>query len=388
MRSKSIAIPLLIQVCSLLCARADGTPDILWQEAATYGYTTTAVAVSSDGLYAASPGNGGVQIWRVADGSKVAALAYGSWIVNLAFSPDGLYLAASGASPRLSVWRVSDWSLVYTLSDVSSGPVAFSPDSSMLAVASNTVIQLRVATNGVLLTSWTNPPVNLGGITALTFSPDGAKLASGGGARGTDLNLKIWSVPSGNLLLNIPTAQTYGVGFAAFSPDGSLVATAGGEFPYGPAQLWRAADGALVKTFPEGAFAVAFTPDSKMAVVAGTNVAIYAVPSGVLIRHYADAGSHYQRAVATTSDGQVYLRAAFAGQIYAARLPLFISSFTQAGSDGLLSWIGTGSHYQVQQRTNLVDGAWQNFGDVTTNKAAEIPIQLPGAFYRVMVITN
>ncbi len=388
MRLKSQAILLLIQACSVLCARADGTPDFLWQEAATYGYTITAVAVSPNGQYAASPGNGGVQIWSVADGSKVVALAYGSWVANLAFSPDGLYLAASGASPPLSVWRASDWSLVYTLSDVSSGPLAFSPDSSMLAVASGTNIQLRIATNGVLLTSWTNPPVYLGGINTLAFSPDGTKLASGGGARGTDLNLKIWSVPSGSLLLNIPTAQTYSVGFATFSPDGSLVATAGGTLLYGPAQLWQVADGTLMRTFPESAFAVAFTPDSKMAVVAGTNVAIYAVPSGALISHYSDAGSHYQRAVATTPDGQAFLRTAYDGQIYAARLPLWISSYTQAGGNGLLSWIGSGDHYQVQQRTNLIDGAWQNIGGVMTNRTAEIPLQLPADFYRVVVIQN
>jgi WD40 repeat protein len=212
MRLKSKTTLLLIQICWVLCTRADSTPVFLWQE--TYGFTTTALAVSPDGKYAASPGNGGVQIWRVADGSKVVALAFGSEIANLAFSPDGLYLASlsASASYRLSLWRVSDWSLVYALSGVQSPALAFSRDSSRLAVASNTVIQLRVATNGVLLTSWTNPPLQLGGINTLAFSPDGTKLASGAGARGADLNLKIWSVPSGNLLLNIPTAQTYTVG--------------------------------------------------------------------------------------------------------------------------------------------------------------------------------
>jgi WD40 repeat protein len=375
---------LLIQVGSVLCTGAQNSPAILWQDVATYGYTSTGVAVSPDGRYAASPGNAGVQIWSVTNGAKVTSLSHGFWIANLAFSPDGNYLVAAGGTPPLSVWRVSDWSPAYTLSDVSPGPAAFSPDSSLLAVASNTVIQLRRATNGLLLTSWTNPPVALGGINTLAFSPDGTKLASGAGLRGSDTNLKIWSVPSGSLLLNIPTAQTYTVGFAAFSPDGQLVATAGGEYPYGPAQLWRVIDGSLVRTFPEGAFTVAFSPDAALAIVAGTNLAIYNAANGSLLSHSSDNGSYYKRAVATTPDGKAFLHTRFTGAIYAARLPLWINSFTQAGDHCLLSWTGGGGHYQLQQRTNTFPGAWQNVGGVLTNRTGEIPLQFNSSFFRVV----
>jgi WD40 repeat protein len=377
---------LLIWVWSVLSTHAQNSPDILWQDATTYGYTATSVAVSPDGRYAASPGNAGVQIWSATNGVKVTSLSHGYWVANLAFSPDGNYLVAGGGTPPLSVWRVSDWSLAYTLSDVSPGPAAFSPDSSVLAVASNTVIQLRRATNGALLTSWTYPPIALGGINTLAFSPDGTKLASGAGLRSSDLTLKIWSVPSGGLLLNIPTAQTYTVGFATFSPDGLLIATAGGRYAYGPAQLWRVADGSLVRTFPEDSFTVAFSPDGALAVVAGTELAIYSVAGGSLICHSSDNGSHYQRAVATTPDGRTFLHTRFPGAIYAASLPLWINSFTHAGDHCLFSWTGGGGHYQLQQCTNMLTSTWQNVGGVLTNRAAEIPLQFHSAFYRVIAL--
>jgi WD40 repeat protein len=379
---------LLIWVCSELCTNAQNSPDILWQDAATYDFTATSVAVSPDGRYAASPGNAGVQIWSVTNGVKVTSLSHGYWVANLAFSPDGKYLVAAGGTPPLSVWRVSNWSLAYTVSGVSPGPATFSPDSSVLAVASNTVIQLRRATNGVLLTSWTNPPIALGGINTLAFSPDGTKLASGAGLRSSDLTLKIWSVPSGSLLLNIPTAQTYTVGFATFSPDGHLIATAGGQFAYGPAQLWRVADGSLVRTFPEDSFTVAFSPDGALALVAGTNLAIYSVTNGSLISHSSDNGSYYQRAVATTPDGRAFLHTRISGAIYAARLPLWINSFTLAGNNGLFSWTGGGGHYQLQQRTNVFTGIWQNVGGVLTKRTVEIPLQFSSSFYRVVDLSD
>jgi hypothetical protein len=143
-----------------------------------------------------------------------------------------------------------------------------------------------------------------------------------------------------------------------------------------------------MKTFPGSAFAAAFTPDSAMAVVAGSNLAIYDVTSGALISSYADSGSHYQKAVATTPDGQAFLRSGWPGQIYSARLPLWISSHSQADGSAFLSWIGSGTNYQVQQRTNLIDGTWQNVGEVITNKTAEVPLQCPNAFYRVIGVPN
>jgi len=368
-----------MQFCS--AALAQGAPDILWEDSTTYSYSYTDVAVSPDGQYAATPGSDGVQIWRAADGSRVTSLPHGYWVATLAFSPDGAHLAVSGGSPPVNVWRVSDWSLAYGLSDVTPGPAAFSPDSSLLAVASNNVIELRNAADGALFHRWTNAS---GEITTLAFSPDGTRIGSGAGIRGRDVTLKMWSVPSGSLIRSITTAQTYHVGCVVFSPDGQRVGTAGGRYAYGPAQVWRVSDGSPVRTFPEGAFALAFSPDGALAVVTGTNLAIYSVNSGAVVSHSPDAGSYYERAVATTPDGRVFLRARFPGHVLAARLPLWITSFSRNGETGVLSWTGGSGRYQLQQRTSLVDGGWEDFGGTVLSRTAEVPLHLPGAFYRVV----
>jgi WD40 repeat protein len=392
-KMKASSLFLLTPVCSTLCICAQDAPDILWQDAATYPYTITSVAVSPDGMYAASPGNNGIQIWRVADGAKIISLSHGYWVGNVAFSPDGVYLAIGGASPAVSVWRVSDWSLVYALTNdnnVSARPVAFSPDSSTLAVSSGYVIQLRSVTNGMLLHSWTNLFVDpyLGGIVALAFSPDGTKLASGAGYRGRDVNLRIWSVPSGELLLDVPTAQTYNVGFVAFSPDGQWMATAGGNLPYGPVQLWRAADGTLVRTIPGDAFSAVFSPDGAQMGVIGTDIAFYSVANGAVVRRYSDSanGSYYQKAMAITPDGSTFLRVCFPGKIFAARVPLWIHSIAWDGNRCVLAWSGGRGPYRLQRRTNASDTTWQNVGRVLSNKTVKVLSPLPSSFFRVIAL--
>ncbi len=380
---------LLIAVCFPLLLAAQNAPDILWQDSAPYGYTITDVAVSPDGTYAVTPGGDGVQVWRVADGTKVLSLAHGYWTGALAFSPDGVYLAAGGGEPAVTVWRVSDWSLAYALTnDASPGPVAFSPDSTLLASTLGYTLQLRNATNGALLSTWTNSFVDnsLGGVVCLAFSPDGTKLASGSGYRGKDTNVSVWSVPSGALLMKVPTAQTYYVGFVAFSPDGQLLATAGGTYAYGPMQLWRVADGSMVRTFPGGAYGGAFSPDGAQLAVIGTNIDFYAVANGALISHYTDYtnGSHYDKAVAMTPDGSAFLRVCYPSKVFAARVPLWIHPLRQEGNKLLLSWSGGSGQYQLQQRTNLLEDTWQNAGGVLTNRTAELTPQSPNAFFRVI----
>src|SRR5207253_11246213 len=111
-----------------------------------------------------------------------------------------------------------------------------------------------------------------------------------------------------------------------------------------------------------------------------------AVTGGALISHYSDStnGSHYEKAVAITPDGSTFLRVCFPGKIFAARVPLWIYSFTREGNNWLLSWTVGGHLYQRQQRTNLTGGAWQNIGPVLTKRRAEIQRDLPSVFFRVI----
>jgi WD40 repeat protein len=109
-----------------------------------------------------------------------------------------------------------------------------------------------------------------GSVDAVAFSPDGATLASAGGA--DDGRMKLWRVVDGSLIYSIDVnvgATPGGTHGLAFSPDGKIVAAAG----------CKSRDTVL-------SFSVAFSPDGTM-VASGSldmTVPVWAVPSSSLPR--------------------------------------------------------------------------------------------------------
>ncbi|MDB6125204.1 MAG: repeat protein [Pedosphaera sp.] len=150
-------------------------------------------------------------------------------------------------------------------------------------------------------------------------------------------------------------------------------------------QLWRTADGALLKTFPETVSYIAFSPDGTTLLAAGTNIVWRRVSDGALIESYEDNGStnHYNRYIAFTPDGHTFLRARAVGEIFAARVPVALHPFTRNGPGLTLHWSGGAGTYQLQQKTNLT-APWQDIGGVITNLSAEVTNQFPSSFYRVI----
>ena len=142
--------------------------------------------------------------------------------------------------------------------------VAFSPDSTRLALASAIGIWLYDVATGTevaLLGGHT------GGVTSVAFSSDGTMLASGS----EDETVKLWVVATHT---NIATLRghTDGVWSVAFSPDGKLLASGAGDpvvhFPAdNTVKLWDVATNTNIATLEghEGRVSsVAFSPDGKM----------------------------------------------------------------------------------------------------------------------------
>jgi len=132
-------------------------PDVLWMRGGHY-ISVTAVAYAPDGATVASGGyDGTIKLWRVADGMLLRTLTghqappsfYGkpAAIRSLAFSPDGATLASAGNESTVKVWRVTDGSVIQTLSAAFAGTagclngcgVAFSPNGQMVGVATTGV---------------------------------------------------------------------------------------------------------------------------------------------------------------------------------------------------------------------------------------------------------
>ncbi|MHB9108266.1 MAG: ankyrin repeat domain-containing protein [Armatimonadota bacterium] len=137
----------------------------------------------------------------------------------------------------------------------------FSPDSKRLAVG---------GTGGVFVWDLTTgqPVARLAGhegeITALAFSPDGARLASGG----ADRAVMVWSLADGRAQLTL-TRHAGRINALAFSPDGTRLASASDDKTV---IQWNAATGIAAKTLTAHADAVAalaFSPDGKWLATGG-----------------------------------------------------------------------------------------------------------------------
>jgi WD40 repeat protein len=135
----------------------------------------------------------GIRVWNVAKGELVRDLAPDVGSATPGFSPDGRWLAASDGHAHY-IWSVANWQCVHTIPrdhpDGWPGPVAFSPDSRMLAIPhSRYVAQLIEPHSGATL-AVLEPPISTS-LSAYRFSPDGRFLA----VAETE-NIQLWDLPA------------------------------------------------------------------------------------------------------------------------------------------------------------------------------------------------
>jgi WD40 repeat protein/serine/threonine protein kinase len=239
--------------------------DRVQEEVFSFDAGGTSPAFTRDGTRLATVGLGKpvVTVWDPGTGRQTLSLDTGDMYCNqVAFGPDGNLLAVLGVKEEFQVWDLRTGKVVYRKSagkDERWGSVAFSPDGKRLAIGGGTFANGR----------WDNPlrvldartgkeihafPASRDFTSGLVFSPDGRLIA--GSVHGGRLGL--WDAEMGKAVGPTP-AQFLGVGYLAFSPDGKRLAAATQD----NVRLWDGKTGQEVLTIsghmaPRG---LAFSPD-------------------------------------------------------------------------------------------------------------------------------
>lgn len=276
-----------------LDASAGGWPDGAaggWPDPAASGWADadgddlTTVAFCPSGTAFAVAGSAGVILCDLAAGAAVAPLAdelpeggrASGGADAIAYSPDGLLLAAGCEDGTTRLWDPGSRQLVTVLTRPDSAgvnSVAFSPDGTTLACGDeNGTICLWDVRGRAVSTVLANPESQ--GVLSVAFSPDGGALAAG------DANSRsyLWDHSRGQLAFRLAGRSMGAIFSAAFAPDGTVLAAADSD---GGIALWDLSDGQQISALTRsslrgtGVFAVAFRPGSLQLAAAYSSGAVW-----------------------------------------------------------------------------------------------------------------
>ena len=272
-----------------------------------------AVTFSPDGAkIATGSGDGTTRLWDAATGKPLNALMRHDRRVNaMSFSPDGMKIATGSEDGTARLWDAATGKPLGApmKHDAPVYAVAFSPDGTKIATASwDKTVRLWDAATGELL----GTPIRHDGVVqTVAFGPDGTDIASASGFfqfspfLDVDATARLWNAVTGRPL-GPPMTHDDRVNAVTFSPDGTKIATGSSD---GTARLWDAATCKPLgspMTYKFGVCNVAFNMDGTKIATANCDMTVRlwdaatAKPLGSPMKHDGPDPVH---AVAFSPDG-------------------------------------------------------------------------------------
>jgi WD40 repeat protein len=208
-------------------------------------------------------------------GRVLQVLRHPTKVISATFSPDGKLVFTAGKDRILRVWRTAGGALVKSVRNVSSGPLALSPDGRQLAAPdARGGVEIRATEHFRPLVRLKPKPGER--LTAASFSPDGRLVATAGapmskhyaGSPSRVDVARIWDARTGTVFRTF-TGHRDALTSVQFSPDGKLLLTTSRDHD---ARIWDVATGnptALLRGHGGPVFGASFSPDQRWVATAG-----------------------------------------------------------------------------------------------------------------------